>query len=82
MAIEKRNPQSVAPPIGHYSHLAIVPPGSILLMFAGQVGAAPDGTYPDSVEAQFENALSTAVALAESQGAGKDDLVKATYYLT
>lgn len=82
MTIEKRNPDTITPPIGHYSHVAVVPPGFVLLTFAGQVGGAPDGTYPDSIEAQFENALSTAMALAATQGAGRDDLVKATYYLT
>lgn len=75
------NPDTVAPPIGAYSHVAIVPSGAELIAFAGQVGNAPDGSVPSSPEAQYENALRNIVALLESQGAGPQHLVKLNTYL-
>jgi enamine deaminase RidA (YjgF/YER057c/UK114 family) len=39
-----RNPATVAPPLGAYSHVVTVPGGSALIVLAGQVGNAPDGT--------------------------------------
>jgi hypothetical protein len=39
-----QRPQGVAPPLGAYSHLAIVPGGARLLVLAGQTGHATDGS--------------------------------------
>ena len=75
------NPDTVAPPIGAYSHVAIVPPGAQLIALAGQVGNAPDGSLPDTPEEQFENALRNIVRLLESQGATPAHLVKLNSYL-
>lgn len=82
MPVEKRNPPEVTKPIGHYSHVAIVPPDHRLLFLAGQVGADADASYPESLETQFENALRAALTVAGSQGAGPDDVVKINYFLT
>jgi len=76
-----RNPDTVAPPIGAYSHLAIVPPGSVLIALAGQVGNAADGSVPGTPEQQYENALRNIVRLLESEGAGPQHLVKLNTYL-
>jgi enamine deaminase RidA (YjgF/YER057c/UK114 family) len=75
------NPETVAPPIGAYSHVAIVPAGAELIAFAGQVGNAADGSVPDAPEQQYENALRNIVALLESQGATPAHLVKLNTYL-
>ena len=82
MTIEKVSPPAAPKPIGHYSHVAIVPPNHRLLVFAGQVGSLPDGSFPASVEGQFEQAMANALGLAALMGAGADDVVKLTYYLT
>ena len=76
-----RNPDTVAPPIGAYSHVAIVPAGTALIAFAGQVGNAPDGSVPDAPEQQYENALRNIVRLLESEGATPAHLVKLNTYL-
>jgi enamine deaminase RidA (YjgF/YER057c/UK114 family) len=75
------NPPVVAPPIANYSHVATVPAGSDLLMLAGQVGNAPDGTLATGAEAQYERALSNIAAILKSQGATPANLVKLTIYL-
>ena len=48
---------------------------------AGQVGNAPDGSVPDSAEAQYENALKNIVALLASEGCSPADIVKLNSYL-
>lgn len=69
-----RNPATVAPPLGHYSHVAVVPAGARLLVLAGQTGHAADGQLPESPEAQFRNALTNILAILASEGAGPGDI--------
>lgn len=75
------NPETVAPPLGAYSHVAVVPEGSTLIALAGQVGNAPDGSVPEAPEAQYENALRNLVRLLESEGCTPADIVKLNSYL-
>ena len=81
MPVEKLNPPQVAPPVAFYSHLAVVPPDHKLLVLAGQVGNRLDGSFPDSLDEQFEQALNNILAILKSQGAGPDDVVKLSCYL-
>src|SRR5690606_11665273 len=53
-----------------------------LVVLSGQVGVNADGSFPASVEEQFERAMELAMAAAASQGAGPDSVVKLTYFLT
>lgn len=76
------NPPEVAAPIGPYSHLAAVPPGTQLLFIAGQIGNRPDGTVEQGVDAQYEQALRNVAAILSSRGATPDHLVRTTVYLT
>ena len=76
-----QNPPGVAPPIGAYSHVAIVPPARGLIILAGQIGAAPDGKLADTADAQFEAALRNVATLLASEGAKAQDLVKLNIYL-
>jgi len=75
------SPDTVAPPLGAYSHVAVVPAEATLVALAGQVGNAPDGTVPDTAEAQYENALRNIVALLASEGCTPADIVKLNSYL-
>ena len=81
MAIEFLNPQGVAKPVAYYSHLAVVPAGYRQLVLAGQVGNRLDGSFPDSLDEQFEQALVNMMAVLSSQGATARDVVKLTCYL-
>jgi enamine deaminase RidA (YjgF/YER057c/UK114 family) len=75
------NPATVAPPLGAYSHVALVPAGATLIALAGQVGNAPDGTVPAAAEEQYANALRNIVALLESEGCTPAHIVKLNSYL-
>ena len=40
------NPPGSHPPLGLCSHTAVVPEGTVLLFFSGQLGIRPDGSTP------------------------------------
>ena len=52
--IKSLNPQTIRAPFARYSHGVEVPAGEKLVFCSGQLGALPDGTIPDGVEAQAE----------------------------
>ncbi|MGX1308171.1 enamine deaminase RidA (YjgF/YER057c/UK114 family) [Amorphus suaedae] len=68
MTIEKKNPDTLAPPIGRYKHLAVIPANHDILAIAGQVGVDLDGNLPVSVEEQFENAIRNIERILQSEG--------------
>ena len=51
----RHTPSSVAAPFGPYSHAVEVPEGSRLLYISGEVGVLPDGTVPETIDAQAES---------------------------
>lgn len=77
-----RNPDTVAPPVGRYSHLAVVPAGADLLFLAGQVGNRRDGSVPTDIDDQYEQAMRNVAAILASEGATPANLVKVTIYAT
>lgn len=70
------NPAGVAPPVGRYSHAAIIPSGFRLIVLAGQIGMRPDGSIAEGFAAQFEAALENVTTLLRAQGAGPEQIVK------
>jgi enamine deaminase RidA (YjgF/YER057c/UK114 family) len=78
--IRKTNPPGVARPVGSYSHVTEVPPGTRMLFLAGQVGNRLDGSLPASIEAQAAQAFDDVRAILASQGARPDHIVKMTIY--
>jgi enamine deaminase RidA (YjgF/YER057c/UK114 family) len=76
-----RNPDSIHPPVGPYTHQLELPPGGRHLVLSGQVGIQPDGSVPPSVAEQFEVALTNVVRNLEAAGMRPSDLVKLTFLL-
>jgi enamine deaminase RidA (YjgF/YER057c/UK114 family) len=76
------NPQTIADPIGTYSHGVEVPPNARWLHVAGQIGLRKNGTLPASVEEQTEVAWQNIVEILAAAGMKVTDLVKITQYLT
>lgn len=81
MPIEFIDPDGLAKPVAYYSHLAVVPGGYKQLVLAGQVGNHLDGTFPESLDEQFEQAIANILAVLKSQGATGRDVAKVTCYL-
>jgi len=71
-----RNPETVAPPVGLYSHSVEIPPNARWLYLAGQVGVKPDGTIPESLEEQDEQCWKNIIFVLEDAGFSVEDIVK------
>lgn len=82
MKVIRKNPETVAPPIGTYTHLTVVPRGADLLVLSGQVGADPEGNIPDDIESQFQNALDNALRILNSEGVTADEIIKMNIWFT
>jgi len=79
--MKTRNPDSVHPPLGAYSHQVELPAGSRLLVLAGQVGKTADGLVPDDPIDQAKVALENVKHNLEAAGLGVEDVVKLTWYV-
>ena len=64
----RHTPISVAAPFGPYSHAVEVPGGSRLLYISGEVGVLPDGTVPETIEAQAEACWRNIIAILAEPG--------------
>jgi len=76
------NPQTIAAPIGTYSHGVEVPPHARSLYVAGQIGLAKDGSVPATIEGQTEVAWQNIVAILGAAGMKVTDIVKVNQFLT
>jgi enamine deaminase RidA (YjgF/YER057c/UK114 family) len=76
------NPETVAAPLGRYSHVVVVPAGSGLLYVSGQVPVAPDGSVATTLAAQADQVYANLVAVLAACGAGPDAIVKLTTFVT
>ena len=76
------NPETVAPPMGAYSHGVLVHPGQRLLAVSGQVGIARDGSLPATIEEQSVNAFNNLLRILEAAGMSAQHLVKITVFVT
>ena len=76
-----RNPETVHPPVGPYSHQVELPPGGRHLALSGQIGMHRDGKIPSSAAEQLELALVNVVRNLEAAGMTASDLVKLTFLL-
>jgi 2-iminobutanoate/2-iminopropanoate deaminase len=78
----KRNPGTIAPPAGLYTHGIEVPPDSRWLAISGQVGTGSDGKVPAEFDRQVENVWRNIMAILQDAGMGLEDVVKVTVFLT
>lgn len=80
-AVTLLNPVAIATPLGAYSQAVLCRGEGHWLQVSGQIGAAPDGSLPDSVEAQAENVWNNLLAVLREAGMTVSDLVKITTYV-
>ncbi len=76
------NPDTMPKPGSRYSHCALATGASRRLEVSGQVGLRPDGTLPDGLPAQLDQALANVDTALAAAGMGRASLLKLTVYLT
>lgn len=69
---EIHNPPTLLPPVG-FSHAVVAGPGRTVYL-GGQTGHRPDGTLPDDLVAQFDQAAANVVTALGAVGAGPEHL--------
>lgn len=80
--IEKINPQEIVAPFNNAYHQAVViAPNSRIVHTAGQVGLRPDGSLPDSLEAQADQAWTNVMACIHAAGMTAANIVKINAFL-
>ena len=80
--LEKLNPDGIVAPFNNaYHHTVVIPPNARVAYIAGQVGLAPDGSLPDTLEGQAEQAWVNVMAAVRVAGMNADNIVKITAYL-
>lgn len=79
--IEYDNPDEVHAPLGPYSHTAVVPEGTELVLVSGQVGARSDGSGPETLAEQAEQAFANLAALLSAHGLTAADIVKLSTFI-
>lgn len=77
-----RNPSTIAPPVGAYSHGVEVPANARWLTIAGQAGIRPDGTLAEGFEAQHVVIWENTLAILADAGMGPEDIVHINVYST
>lgn len=75
-------PDTVAPPLGAYSHSVEIGPGAKIVHLAGQVGIDRDGKVPADFKAQAELAWSNCTAILAESGMTMDHVVKIHHFIT
>lgn len=79
------NPDTVARPVGTYSHLATVEVGdAVFLYLAGQVAIDKEGKLvgPNDFSRQVVQVLENIKAILEASGATMDDIIKVNTFVT
>ena len=75
------NPSDIVPPVGRYSQgVEIINPGQTLYI-AGQVGIRPDGTLPEDMEEQAEQAFLNIQGVLRGANMDVENLVSIRTYL-
>lgn len=82
MSIKKKNPDTVAQPVGAYAHLTVVPRDADILVLAGQVGNDINGELPARVEDQFRLALLNIRNILESEDVDPSNIFKINLWFT
>lgn len=82
MTLKLHNPDSVAPPLGRYTHVVETPPGARLLFLSGQVPVARDGSVADTLAAQADQVYANIVAILADRGAPPSSIIKLTTFVT
>ena len=76
------NPDGVTAPGAAYSHAALVPAGTELLVIAGQLGIDPDGNLGDGIEEQAERAFRNIETILAAEGMTPANIIRLQTFLT
>ena len=80
MPLKLENPETVAAPLGRYTHTVEVPAGSGLVFVSGQVPVAPDGSVPSTLAQQADQVYANIVAVLAAKSVPPQNIIKLTTF--
>ena len=80
--LEKLNPAAIMAPFkNNYHHAVVIPANARIVYVSGQVGLRADGSLPDTLGAQADQAWQNLMACLGEAGMGPENIVKINAYL-
>jgi len=76
------NPDTVVKPASNYAQAVVHDAAAQRMVISGQLGLRPDGSLEAGLEAQMERAWSNLFAILEAGGFAREQLIRATIYVT
>ncbi|REK77699.1 RidA family protein [Paenibacillus paeoniae] len=80
--VQRSNPDTIAQPVGQYSHVTKISPNAEWYVFSGQIGTDQAGNIPDDFNQQATNTLDNIVKVLASQQLTPDHVVKVNIWAT
>jgi enamine deaminase RidA (YjgF/YER057c/UK114 family) len=74
------NPETLPPPTG-YSYATVAAPGTVVYL-GGQTGHRPDGSIPEDLVEQFDQAAANVADVVRAAGGSPEHLVRIEIYVT
>jgi len=82
LIVSRYNPESIAKPVGGYSHVTKISRDAELYVFSGQIGIDPNNHIPIDFNEQVTNTMGNIVAILTSQMLTPDHVVKVNIWAT
>lgn len=82
MALVLNNPDTVAGPLGRYTHVIETPAGAGLLFVSGQVPVRLDASVPSTLAEQADVVYANIVAVLAARRVPASNIIKLTTFLT
>ena len=76
------NPDGVVKPASNYVQAVVHKAAAERIVISGQLGLRPDGSLEQGLEAQMRRAWSNLFAVMRAAGFEREDLIRATIYVT
>ncbi|GAK09190.1 RidA family protein [Geomicrobium sp. JCM 19038] len=80
--ISRKNPDSMAKPVGNYSHVTRVLKGADLVVTSGQIGTDSDGNVPPELNDQVTNTFSNIQKILTSEKLSEKNIIKVNIWAT
>ncbi|MFF2093035.1 RidA family protein [Paenibacillus sp. NPDC058174] len=80
--VQRYNPESLAKPVGSYSHVTKISRDAEMYVFSGQIGIDPNNVIPDDFNEQVTYAMDNIVQILASQNLTPDHVVKVNIWAT
>lgn len=80
--VQEVHPTGIAPPFARYAHGVEIPAGHRLVATSGQLALRPDGTVPETAEAQAQLCFENITAILKAARMTPADTVRINAFVT